>query len=750
MLDKKLLGSRRSLGSLKNLAVAATLVPALSACGPESSPPPFVEAAPTAELSSEHPVAQPLPGTLPVRTADPAREVRCGDERCAAARPPQSPTAVPGLQTAIARTGKRTRGSNSQLVIPQNLMLADVDADGLSDFIQTAGARLFVSHPDFQKTGVLHLYQERPIKRVLTGDFHGDGHDTVCTILDNNALKCYGVSPDHKALWWWFTQGSFINDSEDSIVADFDGDGRDDILIYPRAGGAYRMYSLKGDAFFNATPAFAAGNLGTAAAGLQLRAGDFNGDGRDDLLVANSAGQVLSYAAVNDGTSNTFWWAFTTVSGVVGPSDQLTVARIDNNATDDVVLHNRSTGATRFYRLAYAAGNLQPLTGVSTGQISTLGNSQLFWGTVHGPLTETGGFYREDAMVYDQASNQFVRSDARWDGSALTYWWVYSQYAPTNHTGWAAFSNQPFLVLKCKLSDNATVPATNQFYHDLFQSELADYWREISYGTWELSTSVVNDTWYTMPISSAGWVASTVSRWDRTSYCLNAYGGATAGYVNTITVVNGEGDAGNVGGRVLVAPTAANVTFTAHETGHTFGYGHSFDDTTRKNSDWSAPGEYFDFWDIMSAMAVYAFTDGRGLTSGPEMNAPYKVKGGFLPAQRVVRLTPATSVQHATLDVAAISRPEGNGALMVRIGADDNNYYTVEYREKGGFDQGIPRPTVLVHQVKSGVSYLITAGGGPERLVGSTSSYALGGRTLTVHVNSFATAGYTANVTIDY
>ena len=87
---------------------------------------------------------------------------------------------------------------------------------------------------------------------------------------------------------------------------------------------------------------------------------------------------------------------------------------------------------------------------------------------------------------------------------------------------------------------------------------------------------------------------------------------------------------------------------------------------------------------------------------------------------------------------------------MVRIGADDNNYYTVEYREKGGFDQGIPRPTVLVHQVKSGVSYLVTAGGGPERLVCSTSSYALGGRTLTVYVNSFATAGYTANVTIDY
>lgn len=740
--------ARRRAGSL---ALTVSTLAALAACGPagDAALTPAPSATPDAErpvVASQLPAAPALPDAAP-------RERPCTEERCESGRLPTSIDALPGqpeLQTAVARTGKRTRGSNSQLVIPQGIQLADVDADGYSDFIQTAGARLFVTKTDFNKTGVLHLYQERPIKRVLTGDFGGSGYDQTCVILDNNALKCYGISTDRKALWWWFTQGSVISDSEDAIVGDFDADGRDDILVYPRSGGAYRMYSVKGGAFFNATPSFAPGNLNTAVAGLQLRAGDFNGDGRDDLMVVNSAGQVISYTAVFDGTNHTFWWGFTTNGGMVGSNDQVTVARIDNNATDDVVLRNKSTGATRFHRLSYASGVLPALTGVAQGQLNVQANSQVFWGFMHGALSEAGGYYRDDAMVYDTVNNIFIRSDARYDGTNLTYWWAYTQWAPNLHLGWGAFTSRPFLVLKCKFNDISTTPQTNQFYHDVFQTDLGDYWREISYGTWEVGTSNVLDTWYTMAISNAAWSAGTVSRWDRAGYCINAYGGSTAGYVNTITLVNGEGDAGNQGGRVLATPSSSNVTFLAHETGHTFNYEHSWDDTTRQAASWSGPGEYFDNYDIMSAMNVFGFTNGHGVTSGPEMNAPYKAKGGFIPAPRQTKLVPAAAVQSATLSVAAINHPEGNGNLLVRVGNDDTNYYTVELRDKSGYDQAIPQSAVLVHRVVNGRSYLITASGGPARLAGSVASFPLGTRTFTLTVNSIATVGYTASVRIDY
>ncbi|MCY1061634.1 hypothetical protein [Nannocystis sp. SCPEA4] len=282
-------------------------------------------------------------------------------------------------------------------------------------------------------------------------------------------------------------------------------------------------------------------------------------------------------------------------------------------------------------------------------------------------------------------------------------------------------------------------------------SALVPYWRDVSYGSWDLSGSVVNETWYSMPITFANWMQPSVSRFDRAGYCINAYGGSTAGFVNTISIVNKDGDAGNHDGRVLAGPAFLDATFLAHETGHTFGWwDHSFDDTTRQNAEWSAPGEYWDHWDIMSAMNVYTFAHAQGGTSGPEMNAPLKTKQSFIPAHRQITLVQGGSLQTWRSNIAAINRPEANGVLMVRVGNNNNDYYTIEYRMPSGWDQGIPRATVLVHRVVNGISKLITAGAGPERLVGSVSIFPLATRNVTVRVHGFAAEGYTADVTVEY
>jgi hypothetical protein len=53
--------------------------------------------------------------------------------------------------------------------------------------------------------------------------------------------------------------------------------------------------------------------------------------------------------------------------------------------------------------------------------------------------------------------------------------------------------------------------------------------------------------------------------------------------------------------------------------------------------------------------------------------------------------------------------------------ANPNHYYTVEFRRKIDWDQGIPRDTVLIHEVRpNGICYLIRANGGPERLQDQT------------------------------
>ncbi|WP_437679000.1 FG-GAP-like repeat-containing protein [Sorangium sp. So ce131] len=661
--------------------------------------------APAAHLDElEHPPltrspAAPVDGEELGRGAAPA----CGEAPCAA-------KIVPGAaeadgRSAIASSGRKGRGSNTQNMLPNNTLLADIDADGVSDFLQFTSNKLFVSKTDFEKTGVLHLYTRRPITRVLTGDFHGDRYDQTCLILDDGSLECYGISTDRRELWWWFTQGSFVGSNEDAIVGDFDGDRRDDILVYNRSGGAYRMYSVKGDHFFASTPLFHQGNLsGIATSGVTLRAGDFNGDGRDDIMAVNGWGQVLYYASVFDGTNHTFWWAFTTRSGLVSADDQVQAARIDDNAADDVVLRNRVTGATRFFRMEYQAGDLPALPGVALGQIDTAGGSQLFFGSLRGDLAEPGGHYREDAIVYQPSWNGVIRSDARWDGSGLTYWWVYTQYAPGNHAGWAPFTAKPWLVLKCKFRDIATEPQAHPFFRNLFTGDSAfgtvNYFRDQSYGSWDLTGTQIPSSWYTMSVTLDQ--SRSLSRWDRIQRCVDAYGGSTSGYVSVVALINGAVDSGAAGNRVLLDPGAWNVTFAAHEMAHGFGWGHSFDDTTRRAASWSGPGEYWDHWDIMSAMNVYTFNNLAGFQAGPEMNAPLRAQKSFLPAHRTLQLNPGSARQTATLKLAALTRPEADGPLMVRVGANNNDHYVIEYRMRSGWDQGIPRDTVLLHRVVNG------------------------------------------------
>lgn len=352
----------------------------------------------------------------------------CADLGTPTQDPPDATSIGTRSSESIVRTGKRTRGSNSQEVLPGDRYLSDFNADGITDLIRFAATQIYVNATDFGLTPVMNWSTGRPIRRLITGDFHGDHYDQVCAILDDGSMPCYGISTDRKAGWWWFTQGAIASATEDTIVGDFDGDGRDDVFVYNRNIGAMRMYAMKGDYFLDPMPKFSPGNLTGLPGGLQIRAGDFGGDGRDDLMVINGYGQVLSYASVFDGTNNTFWWAFTSAGGVVGPGDQVTVARIDNDAVDDFVVRTRSTGATRFHHLDWNNGHPSQITSIPTGQIDISGNSVIRFGSYRGVLGEPGGYYRDDALVFQLGIAGLVRSDARWSGSQYTYWWAYTWY----------------------------------------------------------------------------------------------------------------------------------------------------------------------------------------------------------------------------------------------------------------------------------------------------------------------------------
>jgi hypothetical protein len=254
---------------------------------------------------------------------------------------------------------------------------------------------------------------------------------------------------------------------------------------------------------------------------------------------------------------------------------------------------------------------------------------------------------------------------------------------------------------------------------------VADYFNDQSGGRVSLAGSVVQG-WYTEPYTLA--LEQAVDRWTRIQHCVDtaAAGGYAVPAGHRIAVIlNDWVDSGAAGGRVLLDPGAWTVGFAAHEMLHGSGLDHSYsDDSTYQNVWWSAPGEYDDPWDEMSAMNIYAFNTANFGTSAVGLNGYHRDELGWLGKSRILTMG-ADGVESRTVTLAALEAPSAPGPQLIRIPfnpADPFNYYTVEYRRAVGWSAGIPGDSVLIHEVRGGTPYLLRSVGGDRAPVQSLSA----------------------------
>jgi hypothetical protein len=64
--------------------------------------------------------------------------------------------------------GKRGRGSNSQILMPRSLLLADLAPGAPTDLLQWSSNKLFVSRLDEASTGRYHVYVDMPVREQHT------------------------------------------------------------------------------------------------------------------------------------------------------------------------------------------------------------------------------------------------------------------------------------------------------------------------------------------------------------------------------------------------------------------------------------------------------------------------------------------------------------------------------------------------------------------------------------------------------
>jgi hypothetical protein len=268
---------------------------------------------------------------------------------------------------------------------------------------------------------------------IGSGDFNGDGRDDILWVNSTTRAMSNWLGTVNGG--WQVNDGAAFMSGVDPIwgvlgIGDFNGDGRDDVLLVNENSNARTIWLAETDGGFNSTNPMDAPD-GWSWTNL---VGDFNGDGRDDILWYG-VGDVGNWSVGNWLATNDGQFVLNNQQNPVGAGNWhiLGVGDFNGDGRDDLLWRSDSGGVSNWLATAQGGFTVNDSNAfrqvptdwhvVGIGDYNGDGRDDILWRNSNGTLsnwlgTASGGFTINDANALTSVpiawEVQFDRQDPTW------------------------------------------------------------------------------------------------------------------------------------------------------------------------------------------------------------------------------------------------------------------------------------------------------------------------------------------------
>lgn len=248
-----------------------------------------------------------------------------------------------------------------------NVSAGDFDGDGKTDLVAVAYndnyVQVYRGNGDgtFANGGTITLGVGDLSIDVKIGDFNDDGKkDFVVVSQNRNYLSVYNGNGDGT-----FAVGASLAASVSSAVTslrsiavgDINGDGADDIAVTADTDGVVSVLVSNGDGTFQARVSYAA----TGGATTTVILDDIDGDGEADLTYTTRSGGGNPHLGIRLGNGNGTFGAATTIAAS-GESYALVAGDFTGDGRNDIILQDYNISQARILKSNRVATPVGPVT----------------------------------------------------------------------------------------------------------------------------------------------------------------------------------------------------------------------------------------------------------------------------------------------------------------------------------------------------------------------------------------------------